>query len=377
MDAQSRAAFNRNFTPEKYARFLSLLDQRCGTHVGFRNSETPCFLPRAILDRMVTAGEELILQLVENPAYRAASDASIPPAWNAPGESARPLFVCADFGLTRDLEPKLVGIQGFPSLFAYQPILADTYRVAYGIPGANLLVAEYWGLLRQAVVGEHAPEDVALLGVDPYKQKALADFLLTKEQLGVRIVNITQVEKRGRKLWARGRPIERIYNRMKVDELVRKNIRLPFDLRDPLDVEWAGHPNWYFRISEFSLPYLNHPSVPKTIFPNEANPLPDDLENWVLKPLVSLAGLGVKVGPTLADIEAIADRSRYILQQRVDFAPVIETPAGPTEAEIRVMYIWLGDRPQAVTTIVRMGRVMGVDDSRDLAWVGASAGFVV
>ena len=144
-------------------------------------------------------------------------------------------------------------------------------------------------------------------------------------------------------------------------------------------MEWAGHPNWYFRLSKFSLPHLKHPCVPRTMFLNEVGTLPANLQDWVLKPLYSFAGLGVKIGPTRAEIDVVADPSQYILQERVDFAPVIDTPHGPTKAEIRVMYIWLDDRPRAVTTIVRMGRgaMMGVDHNRDLEWVGASAGFVV
>ena len=325
------------------------------------------------------AGEELILQLVDNDDYHRLSEASIPPEYCVANEPARPLFVCVDFGLTAELEPKLVEIQGFPSLYAFQPVLAETYRSAYGLESRSLLVDDYWRLMRRAIVGDHEAEEVALLEIDPYHQKTLADFLLTREQLGIRIVNIEHVEKRGRKLWADGRPIGRIYNRVIVDELVRKQIRPKFDFRDDLDVEWAGHPNWYFRISKFSLPYLKHASVPRTMFLHEADPLPGDLENWVLKPLYSFAGLGVKIGPTLADIEAVVDRSQYILQERVDFAPLIQTPEGATKAEIRVMYVWVDEKPQAVTTIVRMGRgkMMGVDHNKDLEWVGASAGFVV
>jgi hypothetical protein len=170
--------------------------------------------------------------------------------------------------------------------------------------------------------------------------------------------------------------VERIYNRAIVDELVRKQVRLPFDYRDELDVEWAGHPNWYFRISKFSIPFLNHVSVPKTFFLDQVRELPPDLDRWVLKPLFSFAGLGVIVGPTRADIDAVQDRSNYILQERVDFAPVIDTPHGPTKAEIRMMYVW--DREIVpMTTIIRMGRgkQMGVDHNRNMEWVGASAGF--
>lgn len=378
MQSSEREWFNRSFTAGKYAELLTRLDRRCGVHVPFRISETPCFITAAVNERMVTAGAELIRQLVDDAAYRKASDATIPTDYNVAGENAHPLFICVDFGLTSDLEPKLVEIQGFPSLYAFQPALADTYREVYGCTGRSLLVEDYWAVMRRAIVGHHEPEQVALVEIDPYHQKTLPDFLLTREQLGIRIVNIEHIEKHGRKLYADGRPIERIYNRAIVDELVRRDVRLKFDLRDEVDVEWAGHPNWYFRISKFSLPFLKHPSVPRTMFLDRVEALPEDLENWVLKPLYSFAGLGVKVGPTREDIEAVADRSGYILQERVDFAPLIETPYGPTKAEIRVMYVWLDEGPLAVTTIVRMGRgkMMGVDHNRDLEWVGASAGFV-
>src|SRR6185369_10778795 len=142
-----------------------------------------------------------------------------------------------------------------------------------------------------AVLGGHAPDEVVLLEIDPAHQKTLPDFLLTEKLLGIRTVCITQVEKRGRKLYHNGRAIERIYNRVIVDELVRRGIETPFDYRDELDVEWAGHPNWYFRISKFSIPFLKHPSVPRTCFLSDG--VPDDLQNWVLKPLYSFAGLGV------------------------------------------------------------------------------------
>ena len=83
------------------------------------------------------------------------------------------------------------------------------------------------------------------------------------------------------------------------------------------------------------------------------------------------------IGPTKREIAAVpADkRSQYILQERLHFEPVIETPQGKTKAEIRVMYIWL-KQLLPVMTIVRMGRglQMGVDHNRDLEWVGSSAG---
>jgi hypothetical protein len=373
MIPELRRQFNERYTPERYQRFLQMIDDGCGTHVKFRNCETPCFFPRKLMDRMEHDGRELIHQLMV-PDYLKCSDLTIPAEYRVPNEDARPLFIQVDFGLTESLGPKLVEIQAFPSLYAYQPFLQRTYQQAYDLdlPLDRSFEAEF----RRAVLGDHDPENVVLLEIDPQQQKTLPDFLLTEKMLGIKTVCITKVEKRGNRLFHGGVPIERIYNRVIVDELQRKQIKLPFDYRDDLQVEWAGHPNWYFRISKFSLPFLKHPSVPQTRFLTEG--VPDDLENWVLKPLYSFAGLGVVIGPTREDIARVTNPDEYILQERVNFASLIETPHGATKAEIRMMYIWL-DELRSVSTIIRMGRgkMMGVDHNRDLEWVGASSAFVV
>jgi hypothetical protein len=387
MIPELRREFNANFTEEKYREFRRRLDVGCGTSVEFRNSETPCFFPAELLEQMVAYGRELIAQLMGDADYLAAATATIPAAFRMPDEGAKPLFIQVDFGLDQDLQPKLVEIQGFPSLYAYQPFLAETYRQVYGLdPGLKSLLsgldaAGYRQLLCRAIVGDHAPENVVLLEIQPQQQKTLCDFLLTERLCGIRTVCLTEVEKQGDRLYYRheGRqiPIERIYNRVIVDELLRKGITPPFDYRDELAVEWAGHPNWYYKLSKFSLPYLKHPCVPRTWFMDRIPELPADLENYVLKPLYSFAGLGVRVGPTKEEVKAVADPSQMILQERVDFIPTIETPYGPTKTEIRIMYLWL-DEPQAVTTLIRMGRgkMMGVDHNRDMRWVGASAAFI-
>ncbi len=390
-----RRQFNQAFTPEKYKTFLAHVDAMCGTHVEFRLSETPCFFPKALLQKMAEDGEELIRQLVGNPDYRAKSDASVPPEFRVPNESPHPMFVQVDFGLVRGadggLQPKLVELQAFPSLYAYQAGLAQAYMDVYGLSrfdsGDQLRFflsghdeRSYRELLRRAVVGDHDPENVILMEVHPQQQKTLPDFLMTEKMLGIGTVDIVDIKKEGSHLYyardGKRVPIERIYNRTIVDELQRKNIKLSFDWRDDLEVEWAGHPNWYFRISKFSIPYLKHESVPKTWFLDRLDRIPDDLQNYALKPLYSFAGLGVVIAPTKQDIEAIphARRSEYILQERLQFEPIIETPFGATKAEVRVMYIWL-EKLQPVLTIIRMGRglMMGVDHNKNMEWVGASA----
>ena len=388
-----RQSFNSQFTPEKYERFKREMASRCGMEVPFRISETPCFFPRAMLDRLGNAGKELIRQLVDSPEYRARSESSLPARFRVPNEAPHPMFVQVDFGLVRDeageLQPKLVELQAFPSLYAYQPVLAQTYIDVFGLdPGlryylSGLDPASYRALLRDAIVADHDPENVVLLEVHPEEQKTRPDFILTEKMLGVPTVCITKISKEGRRLFyeANGRRvlIQRIYNRAIVDELERKGVNLPFDFRDDLDVEWAGHPNWYFRISKYSIPYLKHSTVPRTWFLDQLTSVPDDLENFVLKPLYSFAGLGVIIAPSRKDIEAIPceKRADYILQERLNFTPVVETPHGPTKVELRIMYVWVRDL-LPVLTIIRMGRglMMGVDHNKNMEWVGSSAALI-
>ena len=386
-----RQQFNSTFTPKKYQAFLKLMEERCGTPVKFQVSETPCFFPKPLLDQMSEYGKELIQQL-GGLEYRKASFDAIPPDFNVPRESPHPLFIQVDFGLVRDaagkLQPKLVELQGFPSLYAYQAMISQIYMEVFELDEnlkyllGGLDWEGYKKLLRRAIVGDQDPQNVILMEIDPSHQKTLPDFLVTEKLLGIAPVDITEIEKRGNELfYDRGgqrTPIRRIYNRAIVDELVRKKLKLFFNFTDELEVEWAGHPNWYFRMSKFSLPFLHHECVPKTSFLDRVEPAPQDLENYVIKPLFSFAGLGVILHPTKEDLANIpkAKRSQYILQERMQFEPVIETPLGGTKAEIRIMYIWL-DELLPVMTIVRIGRglMMGVDHNKNMQWVGSSAGF--
>ena len=386
-----RQQFNANFTPEKYQRLLKVMEERCGAPVKFRVCETPVFLPKQLLDQMCDYGKQLIQQL-NSIEYRKASSAAIPEQFKVPREPARPLFIQVDFGLVRDksgkLQPKLVELQGFPSLYAYQAMLSQTYGEVFNLdPNLQYLLGgfdweSYKKLLRRAIVGDQDPKHVILMEIDPLRQKTLPDFLLTEKLLGIKTVSITDVKKVGKFLFyeqdGKRVPILRIYNRAIVDELMRKNLKTAFQFNEDIEVEWAGHPNWFFRMSKFSLPYLRHECVPKTSFLDRVDRIPSDLENYVVKPLFSFAGLGVIIDVKAADIAAIPKekRSQYILQERMQFEPVVETPFGANKMEVRIMYIWLDDL-HPVMTIIRMGRglMMGVDHNRNMEWVGSSAGF--
>ncbi len=393
-----RDLFNAHFTPAKYADLLACLTRATRTTIDFRVCETPCFFPKSLLDELAVIGATLTHQLLDNPAYRQASDQTIPEQYKVPNEDAHPNFMTVDFGLIQapdgTLHPKLVELQAFPSIFGYQDIISRQYIETYQLqPDLQWLLGghtheSYWSLLRKVILGGHDPENVVLSEIDPAHQKTLPDFHVYEDKLNLTTVDVTRLIKQGNRLFydrdGRLIPIHRIYNRAIVDEIERKSVQLPFDYRDDLDVEWAGHPNWYFRISKFSLPYLNHPSVPKAIFLDDwfsgkgIDALPADRGQLLLKPLYSFAGKGIQFAPSDQDLAAIppADRHLYLLQERVNFHPVIQTPHGPTQAEIRVMYLWpAGGALEPVISLVRLGRglMMGVDHNRDRQWVGGSA----
>ena len=398
-----RSDFNAHFTETRYAALKQRLDRDTCTPIEFRIAETPCFFARDLLERMIDAGNELTLQLLMNLSYLDLSRGAIPPAFNVPGQGDHPHFMTVDFGLVRGsdgrIEPKLVELQAFPSIFGYQAAAARAYKEIFALDPelqsnfCGLDEDGYWALLRTVIVADHDPANVVLLEIDPEHQKTLPDFRMHERHLGIRVVDLRSVIRRGKQLFYpdplrrdRLTRIERIYNRAIVDELVRREITPPFDYREDLDVEWAGHPNWYFQISKLSIPFLQHATVPPAVFLDEwmagggRDRLPEERERWILKPLYSFAGKGIQFAPTEEDLRAIpeAERRHYLLQERVQFEPVIRTPEGMTQAEVRILYVW-PDRGSMVpvTNLVRMGRglMMGVDHNRDRTWVGASAGF--
>ncbi len=397
-----RRDFNARYTDEGYARLLQAVDAAVRTPVGFRVAETPVFLPKDLVNHMVTTSQELTRELLCNPEYMRASTAAIPERYSLaePDGVTPPHFMTVDFGFVREpdggLGIRLVEMQAFPSVFGFQDVLGAAYLDAYGLDRSlewhlgGLDRAAYWKLLDQVIVAEHDPAEVVLLEVTPELQKTRADFQVYQDRLKVQTVDITSVRQRGQQLEyerdGRWTPIRRIFNRAIADEMERDGITPGFDLRSELQVEWAGHPNWYFRLSKFSLPFFRHAVVPRAAFLmdwfNEPAILPIKPDEMLLKPLFSFAGKGIQFAPTIEELKSIPkeQRSGYLLQERVRFEPIIATPHGLTQAEVRIMFVWPdGGEMQPVITMVRLGRglMMGVDHNRDKAWVGASAALLV
>ncbi|MDR3740529.1 MAG: hypothetical protein P4L40_16055 [Terracidiphilus sp.] len=414
MISSLRARFNAAFEPEKYAELQRSVGAASGTGAEFRLAETPVFVERDFLERLAKTGVELLQSLLANDEYLAAARKAIPKGYCVADQTAFPNFLTADFALVREhggaLAPRLVEIQAFPSVFGFQAVLSEAYRAAFNLPDCGYLLgglddAGYWDLLQRTIVGNCDPETVVLMEVDPWHQKTRPDFAITADRLGIAVVDITAVEPNGDRLVYRNesgqkREIRRVYNRAIVDELIARKIKLAFDLERKWNVEWAGHPNWYFLVSKFAVPWLVEQRagggvVPPAVFlehflagdgrerlrsqgvelASRRNAANNEL---LLKPLFGFAGKGIQFGPSLADLEAIpaAERHNYLLQRRMQFERTVDTPYGMTQPEFRILYLWPdGGELKPVITLVRLGRgrMMGVDHNRDLEWVGASA----
>jgi hypothetical protein len=225
---------------------------------------------------------------------------------------------------------------------------------------------------------------VILLEIYPEKQKTRIDFSITRDLLGIEPVCLTKIQKEGRQLFyekdGQRHRIHRIYNRLIFDELERMpDLKTDFSLTDDVDVEWVGHPNWFFRISKYTLPLLDSPYVPTSYYLNALKEYPADLGNYVLKPLFSFAGSGVKLNVTREELDAIPDKQNYLLQRKVTYEPVIQSPDGLVKCEIRMLYVWheKDPRPTLLTNLARLSRgaMIGVNFNKDLDWVGGTICF--
>ena len=390
MDPKLRAAFNAEFTPEKYAALVCCVNETEKWPADFRISETPIFLTREFTNEVTRAATEIIA-LTRTPEFAQHAASAVPKALKVPNESGHPNFHVVDFAICAEgdrLVPRLIELQAFPSLFGFQLLLLGCIRKAYPViprqwtsSFGGIKDDAYLDFLRRTIITESDPENVILLDIEPEKQKTRVDFAATEKLLGIHAVCVTKIKKHGRKLFydrdGRKVRVERIYNRVIFDELIhRPNLYLPFRFQDDLDVAWVGHPNWYFRISKHSLPFLKTQHTSPTFFVDEF-PAGENLDDYVLKPLYSFAGHGVDMEPTPERIGALENPHEWILQQKVDYAAFVLTVDGmKSKAEIRMMFAWPENDhdPTLVNNLVRMsqGKMMGVDFNIDKTWVGAS-----
>jgi hypothetical protein len=392
MDERFRELFNSQYTPAVYEQYTRELSRRLDSNFEFRLAETPLFLPDDFKQKATESAVAIIEQL-SNPALIEQMKAAIPKRWNTPGMDALPNLAQVDFAVVREngvLVPKLIELQGFPSLTSLQVIQRDVWKETLAQMSGLDIAWSCWysgydreaflDLARRTIVGKHDPAEVILMDLDPPRQKTYPDFAATKLLFGVDAVDPASLVRRGRQLFrADGTPVRRIYNRVVFDELIQKGTQLPFDYREELDVEWAPHPNWYWVWSKYSLPFLKHPSVPRATFLSDLERIPDDLSGYVLKPLFSFAGGGVNIEPTRADVEAVpaADRHAWCLQEKIEYEPALRAvDGGGVKIEIRLMFLRPDDEPKPILAqnLVRLsrGKMLGVDFNKQFTWVGSS-----
>lgn len=394
MNPPIRKTYNANFTAEKYQNFLNGLNEDLKEPIAFRVAETPVFLTDDFRDRLISAGDDIIATILQ-PDFKELTERAIPEKWQVANENDHPHFIALDFGVCKDeagnIVPKLIELQGFPSLFGFQVNLADKFRDNFDIStGQSIYFSgldkqSYIDLLRKTIVGDCKPGEVVVMDVNAPEQKTAVDFYLTQKYIGTPVVSLSDLELDGDQLFyqANGEKqrIRRIYNRLIFDEIDGDaNIfDKVVDVRQPLDVEWITHPNWFYRVSKFTMPFLKGDYIPKTQFLHQLKQIPADLENYVLKPLFSFAGQGVIIDVTENDIKNIKDPENWILQQKVIYEPVVQAPDGGVKAEIRLLYLWPNgdEKPTLAINLARLsrGKMIGVRYNKDFDWVGGTVAF--
>lgn len=388
-----RKLFNESFTEEKYQSFLKDLDRKHPGAIEFRVAETPVFVPRDFKEKMISACETIV-DILSAPGFIAGSQKAIPPGDFVPGKENHPQFIAFDFGVclseNNELEPQLIEMQGFPTLYAFQVFYPETIQKNFPVTAGFTQYLggynreSYLKDLREILLNGEDPEHTILLEIKPHEQKTRVDFYCTQDYFEIQPVCITELVDEGNQLYyihkekKKKTRVKRIYNRIIFDDLhaQKESLGKHIDLGQAWDVEWIPHPNWFYRISKYTLPFIQHPQVPETRFLDQVKSIPADLENYVLKPLFSFAGQGVVIDIKPADLAAVKDPENWILQRKVNYAPVIQTPDAPAKVEIRIMYMWPegAARPKPAINLARLskGKMIGVRYNKDLSWVGGS-----
>lgn len=393
MIPEIRNDFNKSFTKERYEEFLKDLHGKHPGAIEFRVAETPVFIDKSFTQKLVDACESIV-DVITDPGFKKLTDRAIPTSDYVPNENDHSHMIAFDFGIcineNNELEPQLIEMQGFPTLFGFQVYYPEVLQKHFSIPNNfNQFLGDYdrekyLADLGEIILGGLPAENVVLLEIKPHEQKTRIDFYCTEDYLGIQPVCITELIKEGKEIYytnsktKKKTQVKRIYNRVIFDDLNASKEKLGdfLDITQDIAVEWAPHPNWFYRISKFTLPFINHPYVPATFFLNDIKQVPKDLENYVLKPLFSFAGQGVVIDLTREDINKVKDPENWILQRKVKYADIIKTPDIPAKAEIRMMYLWKDGwaRPKAAINLARLskGKMIGVRYNKDKEWVGGS-----
>ncbi len=392
MISKYRQQFNESFTSEKYQEFQNDIASDFDYLPTFRMAETPFFISKELKSQLMEGCED-VFKLIQQENFKKITEKSLELNTKVPNEDEHTTFLAIDFGICEEdgeIIPKLIEVQGFPSLYNYQFVLYDKFKKHYPFLEAltpfinDISPEDYLKFIEEAMCNGLPKENVILLEIEPEKQNTKIDFYYCRRDIGIAIVCVTDLIKKDKQLFYKNESgvlvqVKRIYNRVIFDELeLRKDLDMNFSFSDDLDVEWAGHPNWFFRISKFILPLLKGKYFIETTLLSELKEIPTDLENYVLKPLFSFSGSGVIFHVKKEDIEAVTEKELYILQKKVNYIPIVQSPDGKVKAEVRVLCVWnKGDKaPTLLCNLVRLsrGEMIGVKFNKDKDWVGGTLG---
>lgn len=393
-----RAAFNAQFTEERYQHYLKILNEKFKDCIPFRIAETPVFIDKAFKLALLEAGD-FICQFITDPSFHSKTNQAIPKGLHIPNEQPLPDCLVIDFAIAEGIDgkpnPQLIELQGFPSLFAFEILQANALETAYTLPtgfspylnGYN--AATYLDFLTTMIRGDKSKHTI-LLEIQPYQQKTRLDLLLTEAWLKVPIVCLSEIYLKKNTLYYTKEGIEfkidRIYNRVVYDELMQQAPMMmeQFNLLQHAEgLEWVNHPHHFFRISKYILPFLKHPAIPVAVLLidciNAKQLSTLNLEEYICKPLFSFGGQGLMLHPTIEALESIKDPANWILQKKVSYAPIIETPSGPSKAEIRLFYFWDKKLQKYIATNnltrISKGPMIGVSYNDTATWIGGSISY--
>ena len=392
MISKYRELFNAQFTEKKYQEFKDDIASDFNYLPTFRLAETPFFISKELQSQLIEGCDEVIA-FIQKEDFKLLTNKSLELNIKVPNEDEHTTFLAIDFGICEEdgkIIPKLIEVQGFPSLYNYQLNVYEKFKNHYPFLKeltpfiTDITQQEYLDILEEAICNNHPKKNVILLEIEPEKQNTKIDFYYCKRDIGIPIVCVTELIKKGKQLFYKNLAgyeilVKRIYNRVIFDELnLRTDLQLNFSFSDDLDVEWAGHPNWFFRISKFILPLLKGKYFIETTLLSDLKEMPQDLENYVLKPLFSFSGTGVIFHVTKEDIESVVEKELYILQKKVNYLPIVQSPDGKVKAEVRVLCVWKKDdvAPTLLCNLVRLsrGEMIGVKFNKDKDWVGGTLG---
>ncbi len=392
MISKYRTLFNESFTSKKYQDLQDDIASDFNYVPTFRLAESPFFISKELKQQLIEGCNDVI-QLLQNDDFKKLTDKSLEINTKVPNEDEHTTFLAIDFGVCEEngeILPKLIEVQGFPTLYNYQSNLYTKFKNQYPFLEEltpffdDLTLEDYKSIIEETICNNLPKENVILLEIEPDKQNTRIDFLYCNKDIGIPTICVTAIIKKDNQLFYKNENgeeilVKRIYNRVIFDELEsRKDLKLNFNFSDSLDVEWAGHPNWFFRISKYILPFLKGKYFIETTLLSDLKEIPEDLENYVLKPLFSFSGSGVIFNLKSGDIEAVKEKDLYILQKKVHYIPILQSPDGKVKVEVRVLCVWKkkDPAPTLLCNLVRLsrGEMIGVKFNKDKDWVGGSIG---